>query len=66
LVNIVAIAPAGDWRTESWTAEGQISDMIREFEGWDDRLQQLITSATDTKATRQNKCFNLGLCGTVA
>lgn len=49
LVNIVAIAPAGDWRTESWTAEGQISDMIREFEGWDDRLQQLITSATDTK-----------------
>src|SRR5215475_5142411 len=23
LVNIVAIVPAGDWRTESWTAEGQ-------------------------------------------
>jgi salicylate hydroxylase len=49
LVNIVAIAPAGDWRTESWTADGQISDMIREFEGWDQRLRQLITSATDTK-----------------
>ncbi len=49
LVNVVASAPAGDWRTESWTAEGQISDMTREFEGWDERLHQLITSATDTK-----------------
>jgi salicylate hydroxylase len=49
LVNVVAIAPAGDWRTESWTADGQISDMVREFDGWDQRLQRLITSATDTK-----------------
>lgn len=49
LVNVVAIAPAGDWRTESWAADGQISDMAREFDGWDQRLQQLITSATDTK-----------------
>jgi salicylate hydroxylase len=49
LVNVVAIAPAGDWRAESWTAEGQVSDMIREFEGWDEQLLQLIRSATDTK-----------------
>ncbi len=49
LVNVVAIAPAGDWRAESWTAEGKIEDMVREFAGWDERLRQLILSATDTK-----------------
>jgi salicylate hydroxylase len=49
LINIVAIAPAGDWRNESWTADGEISDMMREFEHWDARLRQLIVSATQTK-----------------
>ena len=49
LVNVVAIAPAGDWRTESWTADGEISSLLAEFEHWDKRLGQLITSATDTK-----------------
>jgi len=48
-VNVVAIVPAGDWRTESWTASGEISDMQREFAGWDARVHQLIGSATDTK-----------------
>lgn len=49
LVNIVACVPAGDWRAESWTAEGQITDLIKEFVGWDNRVHELITSATDTK-----------------
>lgn len=49
LVNIVAIVPAGDWRTESWTADGQISDLIEEFQGWDERLNRLIAAATHTK-----------------
>lgn len=49
LVNVVAIVPAGDWRTESWTADGEIADMAREFKGWDQRVLQLIGSATDTK-----------------
>ena len=49
LVNVVAIAPAGDWRSESWTADGRISDLMREFESWDGRLHQLILSATETK-----------------
>jgi salicylate hydroxylase len=49
LINIVAIAPAGDWRSESWTADGEISDLAREFEHWDQRLLQLIVSATETK-----------------
>lgn len=49
LVNVVAIVPAGDWRTESWAAEGSVADMAREFTGWDERVLQLIHSATDTK-----------------
>ena len=49
LVNVVAIVPAGDWRTESWTADGAVADMKREFDGWDPRLHQLIDAATDTK-----------------
>jgi salicylate hydroxylase len=49
LINIVAIAPAGDWRSESWTADGKISDLAHEFECWDARVGQLIVSATQTK-----------------
>jgi salicylate hydroxylase len=48
LINIVAIAPAGNWRSESWTADGEISDLAREFERWDERVHQLIVSATQT------------------
>ena len=49
LVNLVAIVPAGDWRNESWTAEGAVADLRAEFAGWDPRLHQLIDAATETK-----------------
>ncbi|MDO9093984.1 MAG: FAD-dependent monooxygenase [Rubrivivax sp.] len=49
LVNIVAIVPAGDWRTENWTAEGRVSDMQQAFEGWHPDVQQLLAAATDTR-----------------
>ncbi len=49
LVNVVAIVPAGNWRDDSWTADGEISDLSAEFEGWDHRVQQLIRSAASTK-----------------
>src|SRR5215470_9962400 len=49
LVNIIAIVPAGAWRTESWTADGEISDLLAEFDGWDDRVRQLIVAASSTK-----------------
>jgi len=48
-VNVVAIVPAGEWRTESWTAPGDVADLRREFEGWDPRLQQLAAAATETR-----------------
>ena len=49
LVNGVAIVPAGEWRTESWTAEGQVADLAAEFVGWHDDVRRLIESATETK-----------------
>ncbi len=49
LINIVAIVPAGDWRTESWTAEGRVADMQLAFEGWHPDVQQLLAAATDTR-----------------
>jgi salicylate hydroxylase len=49
LVNVVAIVPAGAWRIESWTADGAIADLDAEFAGWDERVRQLIASASSTK-----------------
>jgi salicylate hydroxylase len=49
LVNVVAFVPAGEWRTESWTAEGQVEDFISEFEGWAGPVGDLARSATETR-----------------
>ena len=49
LVNVVAIVPAGAWRVESWNADGELADLRAEFSGWDERVQQLIVSASSTK-----------------
>ncbi|HEY6176520.1 MAG TPA: FAD-dependent monooxygenase [Kofleriaceae bacterium] len=48
LVNVVAFVPAGDWRTESWTAAGEVADLRAEFAAWDARVGQLIDAATRT------------------
>jgi 2-polyprenyl-6-methoxyphenol hydroxylase-like FAD-dependent oxidoreductase len=44
-VNLVAIAPAGDYTTESWTATATIDEFLAEFDGWDKRLTGLIEAA---------------------
>ena len=44
-VNLVAFAPAGDYRTESWTATATIDEFRTEFAGWDKRLTGLIEAA---------------------
>ena len=49
LVNLVAFAPAGEWRSESWTADGRLEDLIAEYRGWDERVCELIRSATETR-----------------
>jgi salicylate hydroxylase len=74
LINIVAIAPAGGWRAESWTATGEIDDLRAEFTGWDARLDQLITAARSTRRwaiydrepLAQWTCGRVGLLGDAA
>ena len=46
LVNVVAVAPAGDCVTESWTAMATVDEFLAEFEGWDDQLTSLIKAAS--------------------
>jgi salicylate hydroxylase len=46
-VNWVAIMP-GEWRTESWTARGEVADARREFEGWHPQVGEIISAADAT------------------
>ncbi len=45
-VNVVAVAPAGGYATESWTATATVAEFLATFEGWDDRLTSLIKAAS--------------------
>ena len=45
MINLVAIAPAGNFVTESWTATATVAEFLAEFDGWDDRLLTLIKAA---------------------
>ena len=44
-VNLVAFAPAGDYTVESWTATATVEEFLAEFDGWDQRLADLIRAA---------------------
>jgi len=44
-VNLVAFAPAGDYTVESWTATATVEEFLAEFNGWDQRLADLIRAA---------------------
>jgi salicylate hydroxylase len=45
LINLVAMSPAGDYTTESWTATATLDELLAEFTGWDPRLTALIQAA---------------------
>jgi salicylate hydroxylase len=48
-INLVTANPAGDWREESWTADGTVEDFAAEYEGWAEPVRELIAAATQTK-----------------
>jgi 2-polyprenyl-6-methoxyphenol hydroxylase-like FAD-dependent oxidoreductase len=48
---MVAVAPAGGYATESWTATATVEKFLAEFAGWDDRLTGL--AANPTQALRR-------------
>jgi salicylate hydroxylase len=41
-MNFVGVVPGGDWRVESWSAEGKVADALREFEGWHPHVRAII------------------------
>jgi salicylate hydroxylase len=45
VINLVAIAPAGDVTVESWSATATVAQFLAEFAGWDQRLRDLIRLA---------------------
>ncbi|MFI1031251.1 FAD-dependent monooxygenase [Streptomyces sp. NPDC020951] len=45
LVNLVAVVPAGDFTVESWAATATVAEFLAEFDGWDQRLTDLISAA---------------------
>jgi len=44
-VNVVAVAPAGGWRGESWAAEASVDEMADEFTGWEETTTTLLSGA---------------------
>ena len=48
LMNFVAIVPARDWRVESWSATGEVTDALAEFDGWHPTVRALIAAADRT------------------
>lgn len=44
-VNLVAIGPAGGYTIESWSATATIAELLDEYDGWDERVTDLIRAA---------------------
>ncbi|HET9606882.1 MAG TPA: FAD-dependent monooxygenase [Nitrospira sp.] len=44
-INIVAFAPAREFRDESWSTFATVDELAAEFRGWDPRLLELIAHA---------------------
>lgn len=47
LISFGATAPAGDWSTESWTAEGDVAELAETYDGWTEEVRSLV-QATDS------------------
>jgi salicylate hydroxylase len=41
-VNVVAVVPAGEWRTESWVSEGTVEGLVAEFAAWSPEIVDLL------------------------
>jgi salicylate hydroxylase len=44
-VNAVVVTPTETWVEESWTATGAVEDLVAEFEGWDEKLVDLLAAS---------------------
>jgi salicylate hydroxylase len=44
-ISFGATTPADGWDTESWTAAGQVEDVVRAYRGWHPRVMALLSAA---------------------
>lgn len=44
-VSFAATVPAADWRTESWSAEGDPADLTAAYAGWHDQVLEVLGAA---------------------
>jgi salicylate hydroxylase len=42
LMNMVAFVPADGWSEESWTAPGDVGDLLRHYDDWEPRVPEVI------------------------
>jgi salicylate hydroxylase len=42
LMNMVAFVPDDGWSEESWTAPGDVGDLLRHYEGWEPPVREVI------------------------
>lgn len=45
LISFAATTPVKDWSTESWTAEGDVDDLVAQYEGWHPSVVSLLRTA---------------------
>jgi salicylate hydroxylase len=48
LINMVAFVPSDSDKEESWSAPGDLNALAAEYEGWDQRVQDVIRSLDET------------------
>jgi salicylate hydroxylase len=46
LVSFGATTPAGDWRLESWSARGEVGDLLAAYTGWHEATRSVLAAAT--------------------
>lgn len=44
-ISFVATAPAGRWRTESWTEPATVEDLVAGYGGWHEEVRRLLSAA---------------------
>jgi salicylate hydroxylase len=46
-MNWVGVVPAGEWRLESWSAKGEKSEVLAQFEGWHPIVRGIIEASAE-------------------